>query len=94
MFADPRDRAVIADVAQTVGVPFTGFWLDAPVDIRAARVTRCRDDPSDATPAALREQPGRAVGEMDWHRLDATPDDATLARSVGTMLGGPGRRSP
>ena len=94
MFADPRDRAVIADVAQTVGVPFTGLWLDAPVDIRAARVTRRRDDPSDATPAALREQPGRAVGEMDWHRLDATPDDATLARSVGTMLGSPGRRSP
>ena len=85
---------MIADLAQTVGIPFTGLWLDVPVDVRAARVTQRRDDVSDATPAVLRDQLDRDLGEMDWQRLDATPDDATLARSAGTMLGSPGTVSP
>ncbi len=90
VFADPRDREVIADVARTVGVPFSGVWLDAPVATRAARVTERRHDVSDATPAVLREQLERDVGELDWQRLDATPDDATLARAAGAWLAGRG----
>ena len=94
VFADPRDRAVIADVSRTVGVPFTGLWLDAPVDTRAARATQRCDDVSDATAAVLRFQLERDIGEMDWQRLDATSDDATLARSAEALLGGPGTVSP
>ena len=94
VFADPRDRAVIADVARTGGVPFTGLWLDAPLDTRAARVTQRRDDVSDATPTVLREQLERDVGEMDWPRLDAAHDDATVARSARTLLGCPAPASP
>ena len=86
VFADPRDRAVVADVARTVGVPFTGLWLDAPLDTRAARVTERRDDVSDATPAVLREQLERDVAEMDWQRLDAAPDDAMVTRSAEALL--------
>lgn len=88
-FADPRDRAVIADVAQTVGVPFTGLWLDAPVDTRAARATQRCDDVSDATAAVQRFQLERDIGEMDWSRLDATPDDAAVAQSAEALLGCP-----
>jgi hypothetical protein len=89
VFADPRDRAVIADVARTVGVPFTGLWLDAPVDTRAGRVTERRGDVSDATPAVLREQLERDVGEMTWQRLDAAPDSATVAQSAEASLVSP-----
>ncbi len=94
VFADPRDRAVIADVARRVGVPFTGLWLDAPVDTRAARVTQRRNDASDATPAVLREQLERDIGEMDWERLDATRDDTTLTRSAVSVLACSGLASP
>jgi len=94
VFADPRDRAVIADVARTVGVPFTGLWLDAPVDTRAARATQRCDDVSDATAAVLRFQPDRDVGEMDWQRLDATPDEALVAQSAEALLGRPETVSP
>ena len=86
VFADPRDRAVVADVARTVGVPFTGLWLDAPADVRGARVTARRDDVSDATPAVLREQRGRDVGEIDWVHLDAAPGDAAVARAAEALL--------
>ena len=91
VFADPRDRAVIADVARTVGVPFTGLWLDAPVDTRATQ--RC-DDVSDATAAVLRFQLEQDIGEMDWSRVDATPDDAAVAQSAETLLGCPETGSP
>ncbi len=94
VFADPRDRAVIADVARTVGVPFTGLWLDAPVDTRAARATQRCDDVSDATAAVLRFQLERDIGEMDWSRLDATPDAAAVAQSAEALLGCPETVSP
>ena len=94
VFADPRDRAVIADVARTVGVPFIGLWLDAPVDTRAARATQRSDDVSDATAAVLRFQLERDIGEMNWHRLDAAHDDATVAQSAKALLGRPETVSP
>ncbi len=81
VFADPRHRTVIADVARTVGVPFTGLWLEAPAGVRSARVTDRRDDVSDATQAVLREQLGQDVGESDWARLDAAADATTPVAS-------------
>ena len=86
VFADPRDRAVIAGVAQSVGVPFTGLWLDAPVGTRAERVTHRSDDASDATPTVVREQLERDVGDLDWLRVDATPDRDAITRSVEALL--------
>ena len=52
VFADPRDRAVVAD----------------------------------ATPAVLRGQRGRDVGEIDWVHLDAAPGDAAVARAAEALL--------
>ena len=94
VFADPRDRAVIAGVARAVGVPFTGLWLEAPADVRGVRVTERRDDVSDATQAVLREQLGRDVGEMDWARLDTASDEATVAGAAEALLRRPGAVSP
>lgn len=86
VFADPRDRSVIAEVASTVEVPFTGLWLDAPLDARAARVAARRDDVSDATPAVLREQLARDIGDLAWPKLDAGLGTDELARAAGALL--------
>ena len=72
-----------------VGVRFTGLWLDAPVDTRAARTTQRCDEVSDTTAAVLRFQLDRDVGEMDWQRLDATPGEALVAQSAEAQLGRP-----
>ena len=90
VFGDPRDRAVIADVARTAGVPFLGLWLEAPADLRGARVAARRDDVSDATQAVLREQLSRDVGEIDWVRLDAASDETAVVRAAALLLRDPG----
>jgi predicted kinase len=86
VFADPRDRSVIAEVATTLDVPFTGVWLEAPLDTRAARVAARRHDVSDATPAILREQLARDIGELSWPTLDAGLGGDALARAAGALL--------
>ncbi len=86
VFADPRDRVVIADVARTAGVPFTGVWLDAPVDTRTDRVTRRSGDPSDATPAVLLEQLARGIGDLDWARVDAGGEREATAQAVEAWM--------
>ncbi len=86
VFADPRDRVVIADVARTAGVPFAGVWLDAPVDTRADRITRRSGDVSDATPAVLREQLARGIGDLDWARVDAAGDRNATERAVESWI--------
>lgn len=87
VFADPSDRVVIADVARTTGVPFTGVWLDAPVDTRADRIVRRSGDVSDATPAVLREQLARDIGNLDWARVDAAGERDATARAVEACVG-------
>lgn len=86
VFADPRDRAAIADVARDASVPFCGVWLDAPVETRAHRVGQRTADASDATPVVLREQLARGIGELDWPNVDAGGERAATARAVMTVV--------
>jgi uncharacterized protein len=88
VFADPRDRMAIADIARRGSVPFYGVWLDAPVDTRAARVARRTGDASDATPVVLREQLARGIGELDWPHVDAAGEREATARAVKAFVEG------
>jgi hypothetical protein len=58
-------------VAQAAGVPFAGFWLDAPVEVLAQRIAGRRGDPSDADDAVMRAQVARGNEGVGWTRLDA-----------------------
>ncbi len=72
VFADPLERAAIAEVARAAGVPFTGLWLQARPEVLAARLQRRRADASDATPSVLRQQLFQGVGPVSWHHVDAS----------------------
>lgn len=80
-FLDPRRRDGIEAVAREAGVPFTGLWLEAPLDVLRARVALRRGDASDATVAVLDDVAGRPMGSIGWARLDARADplEAALA---------------
>lgn len=75
-------RMAIADLAHKVGVPFHGFWLDAPSALLAARIRGRADDASDATVDVMLHQVERGYGTMDWHRLDATASTEELTRQI------------
>ena len=82
----PDQRSAIAKVAEAAGVPFTGLWLEAPVDILAARVQTRGADVSDATIEILKEQMRRDVGSIDWHRVDASGDLNLVERRAQAVL--------
>lgn len=72
VFAEPAERDAIAAVARSVGAPFTGLWLEAPAAVMASRIEGRSGDASDATVAVLQRQLIYDLGQIDWHRIDAT----------------------
>lgn len=72
VYADPAERNSLEEAAREAGVPFRGFWIDAPLDIRIERVSGRRGDASDATADFLRAHPTREQGPMGWSRVDAS----------------------
>ena len=84
--ATPDERAMAAQIAQDAGCAFTGIWLDAPTALRVARVDHRGKDASDADARVARSQDGLKTGEIDWHRLDAGQDLATLVAQIAAHL--------
>ena len=82
VFATPQERAVVANAAQALGVPFRGLFLDADLATRVARVGARSRDASDADATVVRHQESYDLGALDWTRVDAsgTPEE-TLARA-------------
>ena len=71
VFADPQKRFSIETAARAAEVPFTGLWLDAPVEMMRARVASRTSDASDATVNVVERQAHKSPGHVAWHRVDA-----------------------
>ena len=65
------ERAASAALAAEAGVPFAGLWLEAPLDVRLARIAGRRGDASDADAGVARRQRAEPLGEPGWRVLDA-----------------------
>jgi uncharacterized protein len=81
VFATPQERAAAAASAEILGVSFHGFFLEADLDTRLARLARRSRDASDADAVVARRQEGYDLGALNWTRIDAsgTPEE-TVAR--------------
>jgi uncharacterized protein len=86
VFATSQERALAAESASILRVPFHGFFLDADLDTRVARLATRRGDASDADAAVARRQEVYDLGALDWTRIDAsgTPEE-TLERVCKAM---------
>lgn len=73
-FARQRFRSNIEEVAREVGVPFTGLWLEAPVETLEARLKARPKGASDADARVLALQLEKGTGPIDWNRVCATGD--------------------
>jgi aminoglycoside phosphotransferase family enzyme/predicted kinase len=79
-FLSLEHRALIRQAAAGAGVPFVGFWLQAPLAALERRVTERTGDASDATVAVLRAAAPNDPGPGDWAAIDAT--DAATAEGL------------
>ena len=86
VFDRPADRAAIGQVAADLGLPFTGFWLDAPESKLTERVRGRSGDASDADVAVVRKQLKGDPGEITWARLDAGKAQTQVAEQARKAL--------
>jgi predicted kinase len=86
----PEEREALAAVAATLGVPFTGLWLDAPLDTAVERVSARRDDASDATAAIVARQAAQPTGPIDWTRIDTSGSVVDAVSAVLERINGTG----
>ncbi|MCC6778463.1 MAG: AAA family ATPase [Hyphomicrobiales bacterium] len=86
VFAKPQERALLRQSAQALGARCHLLFLEAPLEVRVARVGDRSSDASDADATVARAQAAYDLGSMDWTRIDAagTPEE-TLARARATI---------
>lgn len=88
VYGDAGERAAIEAAARAARAPFTGIWLEAPVETLEQRIEARQADASDATVAVLHAQLARDPGAIAWRRVDAAGEtEATLER-VRRLLAG------
>ncbi len=83
VFLDAAHRAAARAVARDAGVPFDGFWLQAPLDLLRVRVAARRGDASDATEDVLLRAAAVDPGPLCWQILDAAGDP--VAAAIATL---------
>lgn len=70
LFYDENERKAIEALAVEEGVPFVGFWMDAPITVRAERVQTRKRNPSDVKQAEeLNLQLQFKIGPIKWHKI-------------------------
>ncbi|WP_121066496.1 AAA family ATPase [Chachezhania antarctica] len=71
-FIDPALRDEAEATAARTGVPFSGFWLDAPRDTLTTRLEARVGDASDADSSVLMMQLETGTGPLSWQKIDAS----------------------
>ena len=94
----PHERDAVARIAEAAHVPFIGLWLDAPERLLKTRVTARTGDASDATADVVARQLEYDLGEISWHRLDASGDMKALTDKsralIAASFDAPGSKEP
>lgn len=85
VFLKAQERQEAERMAAMAGVPFTGLWLEAPLDLRVERTTGRKADASDADAEVVREQDKIPAGEITWQGIDVSDWDAALKMARETV---------
>ena len=85
-FLRETQRAAFADWARQHHGRFVGLFLTADLATRLSRIERRENDASDATRDVALQQEATPLGDVNWHKVDAsgTPED-TLQRSIACL---------
>ncbi len=70
LFYSQAERKAIEKLAQKMQIPFYGFWMDAPLCVRAERVKTRKRNPSDIRKDwELESQLNLRTGPISWHKI-------------------------
>ena len=86
VFREPRQRERPKALAERLGIPFLGLWLEAPQERMLARVAARRGDASDADAGVVLQQLKSTVPPTDWHKVDASGTAEATAAKIRTLL--------
>ncbi len=86
VFAQPQERAAIAEAAKSAKIRLNGLFLTANLETRLGRVGARARDASDADAAVARAQERYDLGSLDWTLIEAsgTPE-GTGARARAAL---------
>jgi len=86
VFGAPAEQVEIERVAREAEVPFSGLWLDAPLETRVQRVENRVNDASDANVDIVR---GQIVGltRHSWTKVDASGSPQQILTAARNALG-------
>ena len=86
VFAQPQERAALAESAKSAGFRLYGLFLTADLKTRLARVGARAHDASDADAKIAQAQESYDLGPLGWTAVDAsgTPEN-TLARAKAAL---------
>lgn len=82
VFDRKKNRELIEKAATSLGVPADGFWLEADPALLWRRVSGRQGGSSDATVDVLARQLDRAVGKVEWRRIDASASPRDVAHDI------------
>ncbi|MBA3041107.1 MAG: AAA family ATPase [Alphaproteobacteria bacterium] len=86
VFDRPEDRDAIESLAEELGVPFTGIWLDADPSLLVVRVQSRPRGVSDATVDVLQAQLAKDIGPMRWTPVDSAGPVETVLAAIESHL--------
>ena len=84
--ARPHERLAARQVAEKLGISFTGIWLDADPSVLKSRVSARKGDISDATSAVIEEQMGYDLGAMDFGCVNAAKPLEDVVKSCLAII--------
>ncbi|HEY9090654.1 AAA family ATPase [Parasphingorhabdus sp.] len=87
VFANQKMRDQIEGMAREQNVPFSGIWLEAPVEILKRRVEKRKGDASDADVAVVQKQSNTRVGDLGgWNTVDSSGSPEDVAAKILSVL--------
>lgn len=86
VYAKPEERETTERLAQRLGVPFVGIWLEAAPGLLKERISSRANDASDADTAVAELQARYDTGDIGWHRVSAEGTREAVAERVRAIL--------
>lgn len=88
VFAQEHERIKAEEIAKEMNVPFYGFWVDAPIDVRTERVIKRKRNPSDIKKRkVLEKQLTYDVGKITWNEIDSSGPRKQTVQNALDILG-------
>lgn len=86
VFLAEGERRSLERTAQSLGLPFQGLWLTAPIETLIERVNARAGDASDATADVVRRQVETHREDIEWSPLDASKSPELVQQAACRLL--------